>query len=60
MPSPMPEIITVDADADQVMCDGGGGALGHPNVWYTFDKQDKVECGYCDRLFVKERVIQKG
>jgi len=60
MPIPMPEIITVDADADQVMCDGGGGALGHPNVWYTFDKQDKVECGYCDRQFVKERAVQNG
>lgn len=60
MPSPMPEIITVDPDADQVMCDGGGGALGHPNVWYTFDKRDKVECGYCDRMFVKERAVQNG
>ncbi len=60
MPIPMPEIITVDADADQVMCDGGGGVLGHPNVWYTFDKQDKVECGYCDRQFVKERAVQNG
>ena len=60
MTNPMPEIITVDADADQVMCDGGGGVLGHPNVWYTFDRQDKVECGYCDRLFVKERALQNG
>ena len=51
-----PETITVAADADEVMCDGGGGggALGHPMVWYTFDKQSQVECGYCDRLFVKE------
>ena len=49
-----PEIIKVDQDADGVMCDGGGGALGHPQVWYTFDGQDEVECGYCDRLFVKK------
>ena len=48
-----PEIITVDPDADGVMCDGGGGALGHPQVWYTFDGQNEVECGYCDRLFVR-------
>lgn len=60
MPNPLPEIITVDADADEVMCDGGGGALGHPMVWYTFDKQDKVECGYCDRMFVKGRAIQSA
>jgi uncharacterized Zn-finger protein len=49
-----PETIAVARDADEVMCDGGGGALGHPRVWYSFDKQDAVECGYCDRRFVKE------
>lgn len=49
-----PEIITVDPHADGVACDGGGGPLGHPKVWYTFDKNDSVECGYCDRLFVKK------
>jgi len=54
MPIQTPEIITVDNDADQVKCDGGGGALGHPVVWYSFDREDYVECGYCDRLFVKK------
>lgn len=49
-----PELIIVDDHADGVKCDGGGGQLGHPVVWYSFDKQDHVECGYCDRLFVKE------
>ncbi|HEU4838463.1 MAG TPA: zinc-finger domain-containing protein [Micavibrio sp.] len=49
-----PEIIEVPADADQVRCDGGGGALGHPVVWYSFDGTDRVECGYCDRLFLKK------
>jgi len=48
-----PEVITVDSHADEVACDGGAGPLGHPVVWYTFDGQDKVECGYCDRLFVR-------
>lgn len=48
-----PEMIAVDADADQVSCDGGNGPLGHPVVWYTFDGQDQVECGYCDRVFVR-------
>ncbi len=48
-----PEIITVDQDADEVSCDGGGGALGHPKVWYSFDAVDFVECGYCDRRFTK-------
>ena len=49
-----PEIIEVSYDADQVKCDGGGGALGHPVVWYTFDGRNDIECGYCDRLFLKK------
>lgn len=49
-----PETIIVDNDADEVSCDGGGGALGHPKVWYSFDGGDEVECGYCDRLFTKK------
>ena len=55
-----PEIIVVDDDADEVSCDGGGGALGHPKVWYSFDGQDAVECGYCDRLFMKGRFETNG
>lgn len=50
-----PEIILVENSADQVSCDGGGGALGHPKVWYSFDGKDVVECGYCDRVFAKKR-----
>lgn len=50
-PAKNPEIIVVEKSADGVSCDGGGGALGHPKVWYTFDGQPTVECGYCDRLF---------
>lgn len=49
-----PEIIEVPADADEVCCDGGGGALGHPRVWYALNGVDRVECGYCDRLFLKK------
>lgn len=55
-----PEVITVANDADEVSCDGGGGALGHPKVWYTFDGQDVTECGYCDRVFMKERARRGG
>lgn len=47
------EIITVSADVDQVMCDGGGGTLGHPVVYYSFDQKKLVECLYCDRIFTK-------
>lgn len=45
-----PEVIEVTSK--RVMCDGGGGALGHPRVWYDMGDEDFVECLYCDRRFV--------
>ncbi len=47
-----PEIIRVRET--RVCCDGGGGALGHPKVWYTIGASGFVQCGYCDRRFVIE------
>lgn len=53
-PRPAPETLSVDHDIDTVCCDGGGGALGHPAVYYTFNGQTRVECGYCDRVFIQK------
>ncbi len=50
-----PEIFLVPESMHQVACDGGGTA-GHPKVYYSFDGQDEVVCGYCDRLFTKKSV----
>lgn len=47
---PAPEIIEVTSR--RVKCDGGGGALGHPVVFYDIGADGFVECGYCDRRFV--------
>ena len=55
MPTLPPEIIIVANDADAVSCDGGGGSLGHPVPYYSLGKSDVAECGYCDRVFVKQR-----
>ena len=52
---PPPEIIEVDPEEETVACDGGGGALGHPLVYYTFGNADSVVCGYCDRQFIKRK-----
>lgn len=41
----------VFVDKVKVCCDGGG-ALGHPRVYYTIGPMGYAECGYCDRLFV--------
>ena len=53
-----PEITIVDDDTESVGCDGGGGPLGHPLVYYTFGTKDWVVCGYCDRRFVKRRTAE--
>lgn len=45
-----PEILYVDEH--KVSCNGGGGALGHPIVWYEMGDDDMVECKYCDRRFI--------
>lgn len=53
MPVKPLETVVVADNADEVRCDGGG-ALGHPTVWYSFDGADRVTCGYCDRVFVRD------
>ncbi|MET0183385.1 MAG: zinc-finger domain-containing protein [Caulobacterales bacterium] len=47
---PAPETIVVTSH--RVKCDGGGGALGHPLVYYDMGEDHYVECLYCDRRFV--------
>jgi len=49
---PAPETLVVEGH--RVSCDGGGGALGHPKVFLELGEDDSVECGYCDRRFVKK------
>ena len=36
----------------KVACDGDEGALGHPRVYLTMNHDGKVECPYCDRLYI--------
>jgi len=50
MPIEPPE--TIYTDSTIVACDGGGGPLGHPKVYLNMGKNSRVECGYCDRLFI--------
>lgn len=49
---PAPEVIFTSDH--RVKCDGGGGALGHPAVWYELGDEGFHDCGYCDRRFVLE------
>lgn len=45
----------------RVACDGGQGALGHPRVWLSISHETgRVECGYCDKMFIHERAAKKA
>jgi uncharacterized Zn-finger protein len=35
----------------RVMCEGSGGALGHPRTYLDMGSDTSVTCKYCDRLF---------
>ncbi len=43
---------TVRVEAQRVSCDGDQGPLGHPRIYLNMGKDGKVECPYCDRLFI--------
>ena len=35
----------------RVSCNGGGGPLGHPQIWLTLGKDGTVVCPYCSKKF---------
>lgn len=49
------DIIKVEANIETICCDGGQDGLGHPAVYYSFNNQDKVVCGYCGKVYIKEK-----
>lgn len=36
----------------RVACNGGGGPLGHPQVWLTLGTDGEIVCPYCSRHYV--------
>jgi uncharacterized Zn-finger protein len=44
-------IVPIKVATRRVSCDGGGGALGHPKVWYDLGADGRVECLYCGRIY---------
>ncbi len=50
MTTQAPEVIEVETH--RVACDGDGGALGHPRVFLNLGEAGRVECPYCDRLYI--------
>ena len=51
----MQPVETKEVETESVACDGGGGALGHPKVYLTFDETGEIECPYCSRRFVRKK-----
>ncbi|MFM1975891.1 MAG: hypothetical protein RL145_737 [Pseudomonadota bacterium] len=51
---PSEPVETIYVDDHRVACDGGGGALGHPKVWYEMGDEGQVECLYCGRLYIQK------
>jgi len=49
-----PETIEVDDDAESVSCDGGGGQLGHPTVYFQLGDNGQADCYYCGTRFISK------
>ncbi len=48
------DIKVVSPDTETISCDGGEDGLGHPAVYYTFNNENRIVCGYCGRIFIKK------
>ena len=53
-PNSAQPVETIYVDNHRVACDGGGGSLGHPKVWYEMGDEGKVECLYCGRVYISK------
>ena len=49
------DIIYVDSKTETICCDGGEDELGHPAVYFTFGKNDKITCNYCDKQYSRKK-----
>ncbi|NQV46353.1 MAG: zinc-finger domain-containing protein [Rhodospirillaceae bacterium] len=43
---------TITAQETTISCDGGGGPLGHPNVFLKIGEDREIVCPYCSRRYV--------
>ena len=53
---------TIEVSQDEVACDGGNGALGHPRVYLHIDHDggNKVTCPYCSRTYILRSAHKAG
>lgn len=48
-----PQGEVIQTTQSRVSCNGGGGALGHPQIWLNMNADGEVTCPYCSRHFVQ-------
>ena len=48
------DIKVVSPDTETISCDGGEDGLGHPAVYYTFNNENRIVCGYCGKILIKK------
>ena len=41
----------IEVESKLVSCNGGGGTLGHPQIYLQMGKDSEIVCPYCSRLF---------
>ena len=51
------DIVEVDPKTETISCDGGEDGLGHPAVYYTFNNENKIVCGYCGKMFIRKEEL---
>jgi uncharacterized Zn-finger protein len=51
---------TIEIDGMVTVCNGDGGALGHPRVYLNLAPAGRVECPYCSRVFVNPAAAHPG
>jgi NADH dehydrogenase (ubiquinone) Fe-S protein 6 len=51
------KIPVIEVNGNHAVCDGGGGALGHPVEWIQLDTVSKLPqvCKYCGLRFIKAK-----
>ena len=49
------ELVRVDIETETICCDGGEDSLGHPAVYYVFDQTNKIVCGYCGKIYIRDK-----
>lgn len=51
-------IPVVEVDGHMAVCDGGGGALGHPVEYISLDRPDSVAyCKYCALRYTQKKKV---